>query len=222
MDEDMITLVHWILTLKEFKLKSIPKNEFPVIFAKSKNTSSNFAKPQYIFEVTVPETSGAEKRFQDIATDYKTSYAYHGTKFYNLFSILNYGLQQHLNKVSVFGEGIYLADELQISLLFSESVLGWKKSQCGELLSSICVCEYIDDKDFVKIRKKENPKNSDIPEKYLLITNNDVVRVRYLMIYSYANKVAIKTAPNQHGKIFNFCKVSICNYFCNYIYKTYL
>ena len=219
----MIALVHWILNLKEFKLKSIPKTEWSEIFAKSKNTSTA-AKPQYIFEVAVPETSGAEKRFQDIASDYKTSHAYHGTKFYNLFSILNYGLQQHLNKVSVFGEGIYLADELQISLLFSESVLGWKKSQCGELLSSVCVCEYVDDKDFVKIRKKgespinpgnsnnnkthfaENPKNSDIPEKYLLITNNDVVRVRYLMIYSYANKLAIKTAPDQHGKIFNFCK----------------
>ena len=153
LDDDMISLVHWILTSKDFKLKSIPKTEFNEVIAKTKNTVIS-AKPQYIFQVTFPEQNQKQKRFEDIASEFKTSYAFHGTKFFNLLSILNFGLHQHQNKVSVFGEGIYLADELQISLLFSESVMGWKQSQLGALLSSICVCEYIDDKDFVKIRKK--------------------------------------------------------------------
>lgn len=47
-----------------------------------------------------------------------TKFAYHGTRFYNIYSILNYGLQQHLNKTGLFGEGLYFAQELDVSLLF--------------------------------------------------------------------------------------------------------
>lgn len=42
----------------------------------------------------------------------ETKFAYHGTRFYNVFSILNLGLQQHLNKQALFGEGLYFAQEL--------------------------------------------------------------------------------------------------------------
>lgn len=47
-----------------------------------------------------------------------TKFAYHGTRFYNIYPILNYGLQQHLNKTGLFGEGLYFAQELDVSLLF--------------------------------------------------------------------------------------------------------
>lgn len=58
--------------------------------------------------------SGAEAKFQKLklSSGYETKYAYHGTRFYNVYSILNYGLQQHLNKTGLFGEGLYFAQEL--------------------------------------------------------------------------------------------------------------
>jgi poly [ADP-ribose] polymerase 16 len=60
------------------------------------------------------QDSGAEGRFQQLKTslNFETKFAYHGTRFYNIYSILNYGLQQHLNKTGLFGEGLYFADEL--------------------------------------------------------------------------------------------------------------
>jgi poly [ADP-ribose] polymerase 16 len=95
-----------------------------------------------------------------------------------MFSILNYGLNQHLNKTGLFGEGLYFARELgeftgtlkssrklnladdfpflDVSLLFSPAVLGWNKSKIGDVVSVVAVCEYIDDPNFVKVRKGEN------------------------------------------------------------------
>lgn len=124
-----------------------------------------------------------------------------------MFSILSFGLNQHLNKTGLFGEGLYFAQEIDVSLLFSPSVLGWNKSKIGDVVSCVAVCEYIDDPAYVKVRKgkkeiwqnstptqlfppAENAKNSDIPHSYLLITNNELVRVRYLLMYGSKKKSA--------------------------------
>lgn len=42
------------------------------------------------------------------------------------------------------------------SLDFSPSVLGWNKSQCGNVVSCVMVCEYINDPMHVKVRKGRN------------------------------------------------------------------
>lgn len=107
---------------------------------------------------------------------------------------------------------------------FSPSVLGWAKSKCGNVISCVAVCEYIDDPAHVKIRKGdinltrwsnvgkkilllkilENAKNCDIPQSYLLITNNEFVRVRYLLIYG-SKKVSTvkKSASDWKGQLEN-------------------
>lgn len=41
----------------------------------------------------------------------------------------------------------------------------------------------------------ENAKNSDIPQNYLLITNNEIVRPRYLLIYG-TNKPTLKKSTS--------------------------
>lgn len=142
----------------------------------------------------------AETKFQKLKSDLMmdTKFAYHGTKFCNIYPILNYGLQQHLNKVGLYGEGLYFAQELEVSLLFSPSVTGWIKSTIGESVSSVAICEYINDPKFVKARK-ENAKNSDIPHNYLLIRNNELVRVRYVLIYGN-KKSSLKTTQSEMPK----------------------
>jgi poly [ADP-ribose] polymerase 16 len=100
---------------------------------------------------------------------------------------------------------------LDVSLLFSPAVLGWNKSKIGDVVSVVAVCEYIDDPNFVKVRKgdklllplnplsifslPENAKNSDIPQSYLLITNNELVRVRYLLVYGSKKKSTASKPP---------------------------
>ena len=53
--------------------------------------------PSHVFEV-VP-TEAADERFQVKRGGRDTFYAYHGSRVENFHSILNYGLQSHLNKV---------------------------------------------------------------------------------------------------------------------------
>lgn len=53
--------------------------------------------PTHIFQVLSTDTS--ELKFQKFVSEYASGFAYHGSKMENFYSILNYGLQQHLNKV---------------------------------------------------------------------------------------------------------------------------
>jgi poly[ADP-ribose] polymerase 16 len=181
-------------------LKSVPKSEFPEILGKSPCVLK-IIDPKYILEVNYDTDSNAEKRFQQLAENCSTNFAYHGTKFFLLHSILNFGLQQHLNKTGLFGEGIYLSHELSVSLPFSSAGLGWNKAKCGDFLSCVTLCEYVDDPVHVKIKK--GSKKSDIPDKYLLVQNNDCLRIRYLLIYSHRSQT--KRKSEEHHLI-TWCK----------------
>jgi poly[ADP-ribose] polymerase 16 len=188
----VIDLLHWILVeyaSSKFDVEFMPKTRHEMILSLSKSTGK-FQPPNHIFRIHYRGNSAAEKKFNQLKAGRSTKYAYHGTKFYCGYTIVSYGLQQHLNKTSLFGEGIYCANEMQVSLLFSQSVSSWSRSKLGDLVSCVAICEYIDDPQYAKIRK-ENAKNSDIPQSYLLITNNEIVRVRYLIIYG-SNKPVVK------------------------------
>lgn len=62
------------------------------------NTSST-PKPQYIFQVCYSTKSTAEAKWKELAKSQQTFYAYHGNRLENFYTIMNFGLQQHLNKV---------------------------------------------------------------------------------------------------------------------------
>lgn len=58
-------------------------------------------RPTHIFEVCTSSDSIAEEKFRNHQTNnIPTTFAYHGSKLESFHSILNYGLQQHLCKVS--------------------------------------------------------------------------------------------------------------------------
>lgn len=141
-----------------------------------------FARPQYIFEVVHHNESSSERAFRENLSHFQSCYAYHGSKVFNFYSILNYGLQQHLNQTALFGEGIYLSEELHVSEMFAPTGAGWPKSTLGRHLACIAICEYINDPAFVKTQ--EENKSAELPEKYILVQNNDLVQVRYLLVYS--------------------------------------
>jgi poly[ADP-ribose] polymerase 16 len=47
--------------------------------------------------------------------------------------------------VGVFGEGTYLSSELSVSLHYSPMGRSWERSNLGDKLSCVAVCEMIDD-----------------------------------------------------------------------------
>ncbi|XP_062549733.1 protein mono-ADP-ribosyltransferase PARP16-like [Armigeres subalbatus] len=185
-----LDLLHWIICKQSNPgLRTVPKTDFDDVFAKAPCLAA-FQRPQQIFEVVYREDAHSERRFRENQDQFSSYYAYHGSKLFNFYSILNYGLQQHLNKTALFGEGIYLSAELHVSQMFAPTGAGWARSDLGSHLACTALCQYIDNPSYVKCQE-ENSNTSDIPEKYILVKNNELVQVRYLLVYgSNRRKVA--------------------------------
>ena len=118
LDLKLLKLLVWILNggNSNLKLKTLSDEEKKTI-----SNLRNFEKhprPHYIFEVRTNGTG----RWSETVKDQKTFWAFHGSRLDNFYSILNYGLQQHLNKTGLFGEGIYLCEDLGVCLTYSSQV----------------------------------------------------------------------------------------------------
>jgi len=193
--ESVLRLLHWILvTVSEPCLKSVDRANFGNILNLTKSTHPG-PRPTHIFEVVASNDSPTERKFKGYASNSPTAYAFHGSKLYSFHSILNYGLQQHLCKTALFGEGIYLSSEMHVSLHFSPAGLGWKLSQFGRELSCLAICEFVEDPEHVKRHTKDVKTASrqtanNVPEKYIIITNNDIVRLIYLVIFGREERIS--------------------------------
>lgn len=154
LNEDNVDLLHWLLiTLNDPYLKTIPRNRYNDILKKVQSIDRG-PEPTHIFEVQPQIDSVGERNFQQHAINRSTLYAFHGSKLDSFHSILNYGLQQHLCKQAVFGEGIYLSSEMNVSLLFSSIGTGWNKSGCGQKLSCMAICEFIEHPEHLQFHTK--------------------------------------------------------------------
>jgi len=111
--------------------------------------NSSSAKPCHVFEVKDGKQSQRWQVFlSQRGPDCKLHSGYHGSRTENFFSILTYGLQQHLNKTSLFGHGIYLSTELSMALGYSGgSGNAYAKSALGARLAAVVQCEVIDDQE---------------------------------------------------------------------------
>uniref|UniRef100_A0A8D2LUX6 Poly [ADP-ribose] polymerase n=1 Tax=Varanus komodoensis TaxID=61221 RepID=A0A8D2LUX6_VARKO len=151
--------------------------------------------PDFLFEVTYCNQMNA--KFEETRAGRGLIYAFHGSHLENFHSIVHNGLHCHLNRTSLFGEGTYLTSDLSLALLYSPHGLGWQRSVMGPILSCVAVCEIIDHpdvkcqakkKDSKEIDKKrarvKNSEGGDVPQKYFVVTNNQLIRVKYLLVYS--------------------------------------
>lgn len=57
-------------------------------------------KPQYVFQVISSIKSTSEAKWKELAKHHSVFYAFHGNRLENFYTILNFGLQQHLNKIN--------------------------------------------------------------------------------------------------------------------------
>lgn len=191
--DNALSLLQWVLDRCSFSIKTLKASHFEEI-KKQIGDTVPVTDPDYVFEVIPSEADNA--RFEETRRGRKTMFAYHGSRLENFHSILHNGLVSHMNKISVFGEGTYLSSELSVSLLYSPTGLGWDKSCLGHKLSCVAVCEIIDD-DSVKCQVKndesgkknkkrayaENSEAGDVPETYYIVQNNDMIRLKYILVY---------------------------------------
>lgn len=197
LENRFVDLLYWILC-KQFgtRLRTTPTTDYDSVLAKAPCLAA-FQRPHYIFEVLHQNDSSSERVFRENSPHFSLCHAYHGSKVFNFYSILNYGLQQHLNKTALFGEGIYLSEELHVSQMFAPTGAGWSKSALGSHLACTALCEYIDNPAYVK--SQEDNQSTDIPERYILVKNNDLVQVRYLLVYG-SRKSNAGTVPQWAAK----------------------
>ncbi|XP_028922631.1 protein mono-ADP-ribosyltransferase PARP16 [Ornithorhynchus anatinus] len=194
-DQRVWNLLSWILSSKVFTIQSSRKTEFSKIQELTGISGTTVPPPDFLFEVVYSEPMNA--KFNETRGDRDLIYAFHGSRLENFHSILHNGLHCHLNKTSLFGEGIYLTSDLSLALLYSPHGAGWPHSLLGPRLSCVAVCEIVDHPDVKCQAKKKNSeemdrkrariKNSEggeVPPKYFVVTNNQLLRVRYLLVYS--------------------------------------
>ncbi|XP_062922111.1 protein mono-ADP-ribosyltransferase PARP16 [Mobula hypostoma] len=190
-----LELLTWFCLPKNLTIKSLGKGGFDEIQELVGFTTPSAATPDFLFEIVYCDQMNA--KFDETKGNRDLIYAFHGSRLENFYSIIHCGLQCHLNKTSLFGEGTYLTSDLSLALLYSPHGNGWDQSILGPVLSCVAVCEIIDHPD-VKCpvkgkdtggidRRRARVKNSeggDVPQKYFVVTNNQLLRVKYLLIYA--------------------------------------
>nr|XP_055049298.1 protein mono-ADP-ribosyltransferase PARP16 isoform X1 [Misgurnus anguillicaudatus] len=190
-----LALVHWVLSSKSFAVKTLQKEEFSRLSQLTQTEAVSAPAPDFIFELQYCDLLNS--KFERTRAGRDLIYAFHGSRLENFHSIIHNGLHCHLNKTSLFGEGTYLTSDLSMAILYSPHGNGWRESILGPLLSCIALCEIIDHPDVkcqVKNKDSENfdrkrlrARNSEggeVPEKYFVVTNNELLRVKYLLVYS--------------------------------------
>ncbi|GLG99730.1 Protein mono-ADP-ribosyltransferase PARP16 [Gryllus bimaculatus] len=187
----VIDLLTWVLAhFKDYHLKSVQKKEFNLVLNQV-HCETPVQPPNFIFQLNSTSNSVQEIRWEDLRKGRKTLFAFHGSRLENFHSILHHGLQQHLTKNALFGRGIYLSSELSVSLPYSPMGYGWGRSLLGDQMSCVALCEMIDHPD-VKCQSEASDKNralntdsigGEVPKKYYVVVNSDLVRVRHLLVY---------------------------------------
>lgn len=94
-------------------------------------------------------------------------------------------------KQSLFGKGIYLSSELGMSLLYSPIGYGWGGCSLGSEMSCVALCELINHPGVKSGAAEDSTRrvvpdsvNGKVPNKYYLVTNSELVRIRYLFVYT--------------------------------------
>ncbi|XP_037539523.1 protein mono-ADP-ribosyltransferase PARP16 [Nematolebias whitei] len=190
-----LALIHWILSSKSFAVKTLQREEYAKLCDLTEYEGTAAPVPDFLFELEYSDHINS--RFEKTREERGVFYAFHGSRLENFHSIVHNGLHCHLNKNSVFGEGTYLTSDLSMALLYSPHSSSWRESILGPLLSCVALCEIIDHPDVkCQVKKKDsdiidrqrsrakNSEGGEVPQKYFIVTNNQLLRVKYLLVYS--------------------------------------
>ncbi|CAH0724849.1 unnamed protein product, partial [Brenthis ino] len=197
---DIIDLLFYVLVrLKEPNLKTVPQEAHEAILINA-HSLLPAPKPQYVFQVISSNKSNAELKWRELSKDHKVFYAYHGNRLENFYAMINFGVQQHLNKTTLTGNGVCLSPELSISLPLSHGGFGWGASCIGGHLSCVAMCEVIDAPEGINYQKPITNEGDGVYKEdeskilseqglgsravHYIVTNSDLIRLRYLLVYA--------------------------------------
>jgi hypothetical protein len=144
-------------------------------------------QPSYIADVIYPCD---HPTFANGVSKYGSFTAFHGTRIDNVFSILQNGLQnlsgtKHMKQGNIFGDGIYLAQDLSVAFSFASSNVRsiWPQSafvspQSHRIhVSAVLQCEVVNKEEYIL----SDPKKANAA--YIVVTNELHVRVRKILLF---------------------------------------
>ncbi|KAJ3380990.1 Protein mono-ADP-ribosyltransferase parp16 [Lobulomyces angularis] len=146
-DNEEKLLFSWILKNQRYHLKFVDKDE---TFTNSASSSSDI--PDIVFSIQ----KKTDIKFNP--DNLKATVAFHGTNLGNLYSILNYGLNSHLNKRNLYGAGIYVASDLSTALSFATPSFGRKiksKISMGATYKVVLQCSVVLHEDVIQNREQK-------------------------------------------------------------------
>ncbi|XP_019855808.1 PREDICTED: mono [ADP-ribose] polymerase PARP16-like [Amphimedon queenslandica] len=183
LDDRVITLLYDIICTKGFRLSFKPGDKFSLIESQT-SVPAHKVQPYCFFELQY--SSEREEKWQRTASEYGTFLAYHGSRMENFHSIAHNGLLSHMNKVGIFGEGTYLSTDLSVCMNFSPSATSWTKSSLPPLCSMMAVCEVVSHPDIrSRVQHGGEPSiNQKVPERYFVVTNDEMLRVKYILVFA--------------------------------------
>lgn len=173
------SLVKWIVQFKESNLGLRLRESFSDKFT---------LHPDYIFDVRLP----FDPEFDMLRSLHGSFEGYHGSRTSNWYSIIRNGLQirswtSGMRSGAILGSGLYLSTDLQLSLNFSEFTAGWDKCPLGSSLEVVGVYEILDIPALVRREfnygKTYSMNVRDFPEKYILVKDSKVLRLKTLLIW---------------------------------------
>lgn len=84
---------------------------------------------------------------------------------------------------------------MQVSMTFAPTGCTWGGSECAREMACMFICEFIEHPTHLKCHVSKDSirkTKSRVPEKYFVITNNDIIRIRYLLVFGQKPKPEIQ------------------------------
>ena len=129
--------------------------------------------PNQLARMKHAEFSKAKERFP-------LQIAYHGTELCNVHNILRESLKNDRNLAGrngqVFGKGIYLSTDAGVAQNFLHYGKPWNGAHDGSSMACLLECEVV-----------MSDLATETPEKYLVVQNDCLVRVRRVLLYHERN-----------------------------------
>lgn len=180
-----LRLLHWAVFPRTFSLHYMTVSELETMLPAGALVRR---KPDYVFRLEYkPEI---EARFQELATPHGTFHAFHGSTVERFHSIIHNGLLNMFNKTSAYGEGTYLSTHMSVSINWSPAGSLWERSSLPPTVSCMAVCEVIRHPTIMSRQMSggEPSLQQSVPDRYFVVTNDELVRVSHLLIFTQQNK----------------------------------
>ncbi|KAG0602136.1 hypothetical protein M758_11G162700 [Ceratodon purpureus] len=223
MSLNALKLLDWILRFRHHvELVQDPVFDLSGLFPPAFSPWASFRKevvseactiPDYVMKIRENEEESWRRSsaFDAVKGESGSFYAFHGTSAENLHSILRCGLLNMSNSQlqrngCMFGEGVYLSTDPGVAYSFCKSGTGWTHSFCGSRVRYMLVCEVAgrhalrtEATTSISGSLKEPASSSSVPNTYVLVKNSDLVKIRYVLVYTEPSRVQITLRSSSFG-----------------------